>query len=113
MNARDYYLHVQSVISQSHLVISNSLSFNEIDSHECYVRGTLTLINGWNLHIAEYVITAPILKRLKYRYQLQQNNGALISRWDNAPHRHDEREEVFPSQPMDIPRVLAEIIALF
>ena len=73
--------------------------------------------------MAEYVITALILKRLKYRYQLQQNNGALISRWDNAPHhphistfpdhRHDEREEVFSSQPMDIPRVLAEIIALF
>lgn len=122
MTARDYYLSVQSVISRSRLVISNSLSFNEIDQNECYVRGSLTLINGWNLHVAEYVVTEPILTRLKYRYQLQQSDGILVSRWDNAPHhkhistfpdhRHDEMENVFSSIPMDIPKVLDAIIAL-
>lgn len=121
MNAREYYLSVQAVVGQSRLVISNALSFNEIDENECYVRGTLMLINGWNLHIAEYVITVPYVTRLKYRYQLQQSDGKLVARWDNAPHhkhistfpdhRHDELEIVFPSPPMDVPKVLAVIIS--
>lgn len=78
------------------------------------------LLGGLELHIAEYVITAPILTRPKYRYHLQTFEGKQIRRWDNAPHHpdvstfphhfHDERNKVHPVEPMSIPDVLEAVL---
>lgn len=116
MNAREYYLNLQSVIHTASHVQSSDVRFEEIDSHECYIKGVLVLINGFELHIAEYVITEPTLMRLKYRYHLQTADGQLISRWDNVPHhpslstfpdhRHDYQNLVHPSPQMNIADVL-------
>jgi len=57
LNARDYYLGVQTVIHAASHVVRSDVRFEEIDVNECYVRGTLALIGGFELHIAEYVIT--------------------------------------------------------
>lgn len=76
----------------------------------------LTLLNGLELHIAEYVVTEPVLTRPKYRYHLQTGDGRLMSRWDNAPHhadidtwpdhRHDDRGQAHPSAPVSVLDVL-------
>ncbi len=88
------------------------MSFNEVDVHECYIRGSLTLLNGFKLYIAEYTMTVPVLDRVKYRYHLQKLDGTLVSRWDNVPHHphiatfphhcHDANDHIHPSAPMDI-----------
>ena len=41
----------------------------------------LTLANGFELHLAEYVVTAPQIQRPKYRYHLQQPDGTQVVRW--------------------------------
>jgi hypothetical protein len=123
VNAHDYYRHVQELIHAiSPFVVASDLAFNEIDTNECYIRGSLTLVNGFELHIAEYVITAPSIQRLKYRYHLQDSDGVLVSRWDNVPHhrhiptfphhRHDAQNVVHPSEPMDIEKTLQSVIPL-
>ena len=76
----------------------------------------LTLIGDYELHIAEYVITEPILTRPKYRYHLQNADGTLIVRWDNAPHhteiatfpdhRHKRVDVIKPSSRMNLDEVL-------
>jgi hypothetical protein len=116
VNARDYYGELQSAILARPYVLSLEAQFEEIDTNECYIRGVLTLIDGFELHIAEYVVTEPVVTRSKYRYHLQTSAGQQVSRWDNAPHhpqvstfphhRHDDQGRVHPSSPVTVADVL-------
>jgi len=120
VNARDYYLSLQNAVHAAPHVLRSDVQFEEIDVNECYVRGVLTLIGGFELHIAEYVVTEPILTRPKYRYHLQASGGKLVSRWDNAPHhpdvstfpdhRHDDHGGVHPVSPMNVPDALDAVL---
>ena len=106
-------------MTASHVIQSN-LDFNEISESECYIRGSLRLIGGFHLYIAEYVVTEPEIKRLKYRYHLQTSEGDLVVRWDNAPHHpevethpdhlHNAQSGVEPSFGMDIEQVLVGVL---
>lgn len=83
----DYFSLFLSVIKQDTWVRSEDISFREIGEKEGYVRGSLCLHGGYELHIAEYVIITdgnPI--STKYRYQLLFPEGKFAVRWDNAPH---------------------------
>ena len=122
MNARQYYLGVQAAIQGAPHVLRSEMHFDEVDSTECYIRGTLHLLGDLELHIAEYVVTEPVIHRLKYRYHLQRTDDkALISRWDNVAHhphvptfphhRHDDTGAVHASSSMDIPRLLDAVLA--
>ena len=71
------------------------------------------------LHLAEYTITNPEIKHLKYRYHLQTLKGKLLARWDNAPHHPEVKshpdhlhkdDTVKPSTGMDIESALAAAI---
>ena len=86
MNAREYYRDLQAAIHAAPYVLRLELRFEEIDENECYLSGSLLLVGELELHIAEYVITEPVLTRPKYRYHLQTPDGETLSRWDNAPH---------------------------
>jgi hypothetical protein len=115
LNARDYYLILQSAIHTAPHVLRSDVRFEEIDVNECYVRGILTLTGG-----SEYVVTEPVLTRPKYRYHLQTSDGKLVSRWDNAPHhpsvstfpdhRHDDQGGVHPASSMNVPDVLDAVL---
>ncbi|MBI3360318.1 MAG: hypothetical protein HY023_04330 [Chloroflexi bacterium] len=122
MNAREYYDSLQSLVTASPLVASTDLQFREIDVNECYIRGVLTLANGFELHLAEYIATAPEIRRPKYRYHLQQPDGTRVARWDNAPHhpeiqthphhRHAADDSLHESPEMSPELVLAAIVPL-
>lgn len=56
MNARQYYLGVQAAIQGAPHVLRSEMHFDEVDSTECYIRGTLHLLGDLELHIAEYVV---------------------------------------------------------
>jgi hypothetical protein len=120
LNARTYYLSLQSAIHAAPHVLRSDIRFEEIDFNECYVRGVLVLTGDFELHIAEYVVTEPDVQRPKYRYHLQASGGELVSRWDNAPHhptvstfpdhRHDDQGKVHPTPPMSVPEVLDAVL---
>ena len=119
MKAREYYATVQAAILAAPHVVQSDISFDEVSEDECYIRGTLTLIGGIELHLAEYVITGPEIKRLKYRYHLQTTEGEFLARWDNAPHHPEVKSHpnhlhiqkgVKTSVLMDVESVLAAAI---
>jgi len=122
VNAREYYRSVQTIISDAPHVVASDVNFDEIAANECYIRGVLTLTGGFELHIAEYVITGPDIQRPKYRYHLQHADGTLVSRWDNVPHhrnvptypdhRHNTSGSIHPSPPMDVSHALTAVIPL-
>lgn len=121
MTAREYYRRLQQVISGAFYVFDSQMSYSEIDVNECYVRGFLILSNGYQLHIAEYVITEPSIIRTKYRYHLQTIGDELVARWDNSPHHkeidtfpdhcHLRDGSIVSSPVMDIASVLEAILA--
>ncbi len=121
VNAREYLGVVQNTIQAAPHVISFEIAFEEIDYRECYIRGKLQLTGDLQLHIAEYVITGPTLDRTKYRYHLQDADGRMLARWDNAPHhrevatfphhRHEADGTVKNSPAMDIEAVLQAVVA--
>lgn len=120
MNAREYYLQIQKAISSAPLVLASDVRFVEVDVNEGYICGSLTLINGYQLHIAEYVVTELQIQRLKYRYHLQAESGKLVVRWDDVPHHptidtypfHIHRSDgtIGPSLAMDLSLVLQAIV---
>ena len=121
VKVREYIRLVQEVIRTAPHVISFEIAFEEIDQWECYIRGKLQIDGGLELHIAEYVITGPTLKRTKYRYHLQGAEGKMLVRWDNAPHhpqvatfphhRHESDGDVKESLAMDVEAVLQAVTA--
>lgn len=54
MNSRAYYASVQKAILNAPHVIHSDISFDEVSEEECYIRGTLTLTGGYELHVARY-----------------------------------------------------------
>lgn len=122
MNAREYYRDLQEAIHAAPHVLHSDLRFEIVDEHECYTSGRILLVGGFELHIAEYVVTTPVVTRPKYRYHLQTSEGQLVSRWDNATHhhdiatfpdhQHDHQGRVLPSPPMDIPGVMNAVLPL-
>jgi len=120
VKSRDYYASVQAAILAAPHVIQTEITFDEISEEECYIRGILTLTGSNELHIAEYVVTEPEFKRLKYRYHLQSSRGKMIVRWDNAPHHPEIKthpdhlhvgEKVKENPPADIPQVLTAVLS--
>ena len=122
VNARDYYLGLQDEIHAAPFVLRSDLRFEEIDANECYIRGILLLVDGFELHIAEYVVTEPDLTRTKYRYHLQSSSSELVARWDNAPHHrsvstfpdhyHNAQGIVHSTRPMSVSEVLDTILPI-
>jgi hypothetical protein len=122
LSARACHLHLIATATDNTLVIGVSLKIDEQSDIEVFVEGHLTLINSYTLHIAEYVVLAPMLIRPNYRYHLQTASGLLVRRWDNAPHHrhiathpdhcHHADGTIWPSQPMDLASVLVAMVPL-
>lgn len=118
MNAHEYNAHLHNLIAASPYVVQTQIEVIEVSPTECRVRGALTLIGEHRLHVAEYAITESLPKCIKYRYHLQDAEGALLCRWDNAPHH--PTVETFPHHfhlpdnralPSDV-RSLEQVLAL-
>ena len=120
MNTREYFRTIQDVILDTPYVLQSNLNFDEISKSECYIKGILTLSEGIELHIAEYVVTKPDIQRLKYRYHLQRFDNEFLARWDNAPHHseiethpnhlHLSQDQVKSSLKMNIEKVLLAVL---
>ena len=120
MKPKAYCRRVQKSVFAAPHVIQSNLAFDIITENICYINGYLSLVDNFQLHISEYVITNPKIKRLKYRYHLQTIEHKFIARWDNASHHpqisthphhlHLAHGEIVSSPTMDIEQVLSAIL---
>lgn len=108
--------HIITALRQSRIV--KSLDVLELVEEESvqFLRARAEIIDGSMLHVRE--LFAP--PHSKYSYHWQSNAGAILLRWDNAPHHPeipthpDHRHEggqVAPSSRASIEEVLAELEA--
>ncbi len=122
MKSREYFASLQGAVLAVPSVIQSKLSFDEVSEIECYISGILILDGGFELHVAEYMVSEPKLVRLKYRYHLQTSEGNLIARWDNAAHHpevsahpdhlHTKDNQIKPAEAMDIWKIMEEALSL-
>jgi len=120
-NITEYFSQVSDAVNKNSRIVCQNISFRQISDTEAYIRGDLHLHGGFILYMAEYVtVEAPdVVRRPKYRYQLQDHNNTLTARWDNAPHhsevptypfhRHCKDGQIISSPEMNIRKLLAEL----
>lgn len=116
MNFRDYYLKIESLLSEFSLITHFSVDFEEITDLIGYLKGKLEMINGSVLYFFELVEiqnNVPVL--VKYKYQWQSSEGNLLKRWDNASHHKEintflyhvhDPDGVSPSHAMSLESIL-------
>jgi len=64
--------------------------------------------------LAEYVVTEPEFKRMKYRFHLQSPANKMLARWDNSPHHPDHLhlgENVKANPHVELEQVLEAVLS--
>lgn len=121
----EYLDNVKQAFITSHIVRTCRIKSEYVDQEEGYIRIRSRLRNGDLLEVFEFVVLhAGQIKLHTYRFHWQSRQGALIKRWDNAPHypkvngfpHHvhilsGQRELAAPSQALNANEVL-KLIAL-
>lgn len=83
----DYFKAVEQLLNNSKLITDKTIDFKEFSSEEGMIRGRLLFLGGYVLDFMEYVHIR--IERLKYRFNLSDNKGNMIFRYDNAAHHKD------------------------
>ncbi len=90
-----HFKRLEHTIFRSPVRISSSVHLIKGSDTKGHIKGTIDYIDGSTLYFFEYVVFDGTIHRETYRYHWQANDGALIKRWDNAPH-HPEVDS-FPN----------------
>jgi hypothetical protein len=85
-------------------------------------REVFELIDGTQLFFTEYVDCRYRLEKLNYSYHCQDENGTLIFRYDNAPHKpvftlrnhkHEQTGNIIATEPPELSEILDEVMEQF
>lgn len=118
----NYLAGLNKVINDAPFQLFTNIQSENRGDAALYVKGDLIFIDGSELHVKEYFIAIPVLKRLAYSYHYQDKDKKLIFRYDNAdhytevetyPHHKHVGNTVLPSKYKEIKAVIREIINCF
>jgi len=110
----EYFQKVEKKTSEVRIIAEKAIEFREFDIDEGFVKGKILFIDGSTLEFMEYLNGEA---RLKYRFHYMNAKGALIFRYDNAPHfkvssfpdhKHTSKD-VTESSPRGLLSVIDEI----
>ncbi|MCF8459169.1 MAG: DUF6516 family protein [Flavobacteriales bacterium] len=117
----DYFEELERVISEFLPIISSHSTTTKVyGKNKGFIRGEIVFSNGHQLSFAE-VVDLEQASKMKYRYHLMDENGALIFRYDNAPHFPNLKtfpnhknlpNDVLESEEPNLPAVLMDIFNL-
>ena len=85
MYISDYFRQIAQVVSDCPAIISKELLFDERTKYIGFVKGTMVLRDGSELHFKEFIDTEAGIAKYKYGYHYQKAD-ILIFRYDNHPH---------------------------
>lgn len=117
----EYYLRVETLVSDCPAIISRELSFEERTHHIGLIKGILTFNDGSELHVKEFLDVGESVIKYKYAYHYQRGN-TLVFRYDNHPitlrnipehHKHHLSEQnIHACGVPDLESVLNEVLSL-
>jgi len=114
----EYFQQIDA-ISQSIIVVENELIRDKRSLYIGFIEGKVTFLDGSKLHFVAFVDVKEAIKRYKYSYHYQDNQGKLIFRYDMAPHhgeiitfphhKHLASGQVTSTEQPNLRKVLLEI----
>ena len=114
-----YINSIEKLIDELPFVLSKNIVVDNRSDIAFYIKGKIIFTNDNELHIKEYFIAIPELKKIAYSYHYQNKNKELIFRYDNAEHHPEIKtypyhkhngNKVCASKKTKLKRVLFEII---
>ena len=118
----EYFDQVRDLLNRSSVVRSQDIQFDKRTSTKGYIRGNVYFKDNSMLHFREFVNISDGIDRFVYAYYYQDKNGAMVFRYDNAPHfpqlptaphhKHITDDTVVASSPPDLESILGEIASL-
>jgi len=79
----DHFQLIEKKTSEMSIIADKSIEFREFDIDEGLLKGEIVFIDGSALEFLEYLKGN---RPLKYRFHYMDDKGALVFRYDNAPH---------------------------
>lgn len=119
MSLRDYFNEIEKLIHGFKLGRVIQISIEEKDKNRGLIKIKLTLIDGSEVYLMEFVEVKQTTEKYKYRYHFQKE-GKTIFRYDNSPHfpmmstfphhKHiGDHEKKMPCKAPELFQVLEEI----
>jgi hypothetical protein len=116
----DYFRSVETLLAATSSIHSSSITYDKRSSSIGFLRGVVYFLDGSELHIREFVNVEHGVERYMYVYHYQRPDGAMVFRYDNAPHfpalptfPHHKHEygkaDVIAASPPDLQTILTEI----
>jgi len=120
-----YFRQIERVIEACPVIQLSNLTYEKRGTHEGFIRGELSFVDGSTFHLREFVDLEITANRLMYAYQFIDSSKNLVFRYDNTGHhkklglftyphhKHDGSEDnVISSTAPDLTSVLQEIESL-
>ena len=85
----EYFQQIEQHIALCPAIIATEIVKDKRSLYIGLIEGKLTFLDGSELHFVEFVTVKTGIKRYKYSYHYQQASGALLFRYDMAPHHRD------------------------
>jgi len=95
----DYFQAVEKKAADMKIIADKAIEFKEFDIDEGLLKGKILFIDGSALEFLEYLKEGT---SLKYRFHYMDNGGALLFRYDNAPHHQVSTFPHHKHLPMDV-----------
>ena len=117
----DYISQVKSNIEKLPCILSTEFNIDNRGDVVLYLKGIIVFTNQSELHLKEYWISVPGLKKIAYSYHFQGADKKLIFRYDNAehhtvlenfPHHKHVGDNIFSAEEISLKEVLELIIDL-
>ncbi|GIW43123.1 MAG: hypothetical protein KatS3mg077_0405 [Candidatus Binatia bacterium] len=120
MTIEDYFHEIEVLMARATAVQSWHLTYDKRSTYIGLIRGAIYFLDGSVLHLREFINVQHGVDRYMYAYHYQGADGALIFRYDNAPHfpvlptfphhKHEGSEStVVAASGPDLQAVLGEI----
>jgi len=91
---RDYFQEIESQIAACPGIVESQVGKDVRSLHIGIIEGVVTFSNGSALHFIEFVDVKEPVEVYRYSYHYQDQDGAMILRYDMAPHH--KKLETFP-----------------
>jgi len=125
LRIEEYFRAIQNSVESCPIVQLSNVTYEKRGTHEGFIRGRLSFVDGSTLYLREFVDVEMTEDRLMYVYQYMDSSNKIIFRYDNTGHhkklglstyphhKHEHREDdVVPSVAPDLASILRQIESL-
>ena len=122
MRIEAYFRQIEKIIEACPVVQLTNVTYEKRATHEGFIRGEISFVDGSTLHLREFVDVEITADRLMYAYQFNDSSKNLVFRYDNTGHhkklglstyphhKHNGvKNNVIPSAAPDLAIVFQEI----